>query len=79
MKIEYDSKANACYIYLREIEPGGVARTIEATPWINLDFDELNKLIGVEILHAVSALPQGFLDDAEQIANRDEARKRAGF
>jgi uncharacterized protein YuzE len=32
-----------------------------------LDFDKRGRLIGVEILNATAALPEGFLDQAERI------------
>lgn len=67
MRLEYDSKADAAYIYLVEdIGAGGVAFTVPCDPAlvdgeINLDFDHQRRLIGVEILSASRKLPPGLL------------------
>ena len=49
MKIEYDREIDAVYIYLQE---KNVAKTIELSEGVNVDFDSENKLIGVEVLDA---------------------------
>jgi uncharacterized protein YuzE len=49
MKIEYDREIDAVYIYLQE---KNVAKTIELSEGVNIDFDSENKLIGVEVLDA---------------------------
>ena len=65
MKVTVDDDADAAYIYLREIEPGGVAYTVPVefdedkgpgTESIYLDFDSNNTLIGIEVL-GVEILP----------------------
>jgi len=47
MRVEYDQKANALYIQMQEKY---VAKTKEVENGVLVDFDETNKLIGMEIL-----------------------------
>jgi uncharacterized protein YuzE len=49
MKIEYDKKADAMYIYLQEKE---AAKTIELSEIVKVDLDKEGKLIGIEVLNA---------------------------
>ena len=49
MKIEYDTKADAVYIYLQEKE---AAKTIELSEIVKVDLDKEGKLIGIEVLNA---------------------------
>ena len=50
MKFEYDKEVDAAYIYLEyPIKEGQVKRTIELDENIILDFNDNNKLLGVEI------------------------------
>ena len=58
MRVTYDPKADAMYLYLAERAPGmfEVARTEEVTTGVMLDFDGENRVIGIEIL-SVSKLP----------------------
>ena len=49
MKIEYDKKADAVYIYLQEKE---AAKTIELSEIVKVDLDKEGKLIGIEVLNA---------------------------
>jgi uncharacterized protein YuzE len=61
------------YIYLREIEPGGVATTVPGWPGtkafeINLDFDHAGRLVGIDVSQASSRLPEEFLS---RFANRN--------
>jgi uncharacterized protein YuzE len=74
MRTTYDPHADAVYIYLREIEPGGVMETVPgdgpdhtAAGSVNLDFDHQGKLVGIEILNARRSLPEEFLRDAERL------------
>jgi uncharacterized protein YuzE len=67
VRVKYDRDADAAYICLADIEPGGVAATVPGEPGskafgINLDFDGDGRLVGIEIMGASSALPPGFLD-----------------
>jgi len=70
MRISYDSKSDAAYIYLvDEIRPGGVARTYPCDPRvvqgeINLDFDLEGRLLGIEVLDASKRLPMSLLKGA---------------
>ena len=66
MNITYDPEADAAYIYLVPIEPGGVARTYSCDPaivggMINLDFDAEGRLLGIEVLDASEKLPASVL------------------
>ena len=63
MHIEYDKKADAAYIYLVDIPPGGVKTTYPCDPkeingMINLDFDEEGRLLGIEVMDASKKLPK---------------------
>lgn len=59
MRIEYDKKVDAAYIYLvDDIKEGEAEKTIELNNNIILDFDNQGKLIGVEVLNASKVLNQ---------------------
>ena len=62
MRITYDRQDDAAYVYLREIEPGGVARTIQAgdVGLLNLDFDAAGRLVGIEAIPASTLLPADY-------------------
>lgn len=65
-RISYDASVDAAYIYLRDIEPGGVSWTyscnpIEVNGMINLDFDEDGVLIGIEVIGASKKIPNELL------------------
>lgn len=72
MRIEYDSEADAAYIQLvDDISPGGVHRTVGCDPsevggMINLDFDAVGRLLGIEVLDASKMLPAELLARAEE-------------
>ncbi|WP_084693164.1 DUF2283 domain-containing protein [Actinomadura atramentaria] len=72
VKVTYDPKANAAYVYLASPEAGHrVARMYACDPvevggMINLDLDESGRLIGIEVLHASSKLPRRLLEAAER-------------
>ncbi len=51
MKIKYDNKIDAKYIYLRE---GKIVRTHKEKEWLLFDYDKDNNILGVEILNASS-------------------------
>jgi uncharacterized protein YuzE len=59
MKIIFDEKADAIYIYL--IEPskkrGIVKKTIEAQEGVLLDIDRRGRLLGIEILDVSARVP----------------------
>ncbi|MEV0204107.1 DUF2283 domain-containing protein [Streptomyces sp. NPDC050788] len=73
IRVTYDQKANAAYIYF--VDPQArpkVARMYPCDPvevggMINLDFDENERLVGIEVLAASSKLPQCLLDVAERL------------
>jgi len=51
-EFEYDFVANAGYVALKKIEPGGVSTSREATnAEVILDFDLDGKLVGFEVLY----------------------------
>lgn len=53
MKLEYDSEADAAYIYIEyPIREGESKKTIELNENIILDFDKNGKILGMEILNA---------------------------
>lgn len=57
MKIEYDKEVDAAYIYIDfPIKDNEAKRTIELNENIILDFNENNKLVGIEILEASKVL-----------------------
>lgn len=59
MKITYNKKADAAYIYIKKrILPGEVKKTMALNHDIKLDFDKNNKLVGIEILHASRNMPE---------------------
>jgi uncharacterized protein YuzE len=70
MKIEYDPRVDAAYIYfVPEIGAGGVATTYPCDPLqvngeINLDFDADGRLLGIEVLDASRFLPKDLLAGA---------------
>lgn len=68
MHLTYDKQADAAYIFLRVIERGGAVHTLpteDAT--IMLDFDDKQRLIGIEVLDASNRLPAECLAAASVI------------
>ena len=62
MKLEYDKKVDAGYIYLvDEIKEGESVKTIELDSNIILDFNKDGKLLGIEILNASNVLKKDIL------------------
>ena len=67
LRMRFDRVADAAYIYLCDIEPGGVAKTIVCDDLpVNLDVDQQGKLVGIEILSAASTLPAEIIETAER-------------
>ncbi len=59
MKFEYDKDVDAAYIYVEyPIKDGEIKKNIELNENIILDFDENNKLLGIEILNASKVLSE---------------------
>jgi uncharacterized protein YuzE len=76
VRVTYDPAADAGYVYLRDIDSGGVKHTVpldaddaedgvDALSSIVLDFDGEERLIGIEVLNASEVLPPELLRDAE--------------
>jgi uncharacterized protein YuzE len=65
MRVTFDRRANAAYIYLVDIGSGEAVRQEVAGPVI-LDFDRSGHLVGIEVLRATKFLPQEVLDAAER-------------
>jgi uncharacterized protein YuzE len=66
MRVTYDRKVDAAYIYLREIEVGGSKHSCpieceSANGMIVLDLDGDGRLIGIEVIGAADGLPPEFL------------------
>ena len=72
VKVEFDRKANAAYIYLADVGPGeAVSQHVVDAPgargMIVLDFDQTGRLIGIDVGGATSALPPEVLERAARI------------
>ncbi len=68
IKITYDNKADAAYIFLKEPNID-IAKTYPCDPkevngMINLDFDKDGRLVGIEVMDASKKLPKEILDQA---------------
>jgi len=61
MKLEYDSEADAAYIYIEEIPTGGVKKTISVDQDINIDLDSKGHIVGIEVLSASKRLSKKLL------------------
>jgi uncharacterized protein YuzE len=70
IRVTYDGSADAAMIYLVPIGPGEVATTVvgeDEAGSVNLDFNSLGQLIGIEVLGASRSLPRGVIEQAERI------------
>ena len=66
MKFEYDKDADAAYIYVQyPIKEGGAKKTIQLNDSIIIDFDENDKLLGMEILSASKVLNKKVLLESQ--------------
>jgi uncharacterized protein YuzE len=69
IRITYDEVSDAAYIYLREIESNEKVRMYSCDPidagMINLDFDSLGCLVGIEVISASTKLPATLLPGFE--------------
>ncbi len=66
MKLEYDKTVDATYIYLKyPINNGEVSKTIELSENMAIDFDDKDKIIGIEILEASKVLVKNVLIEAQ--------------
>ena len=68
MKLEYDKEVDAAYIYLEyPLKEREAKKTIHLNYNIIFDFDENNKLLGVEILDASKILKKEVLLEAQAV------------
>ena len=73
LRVTYSKNADAAYLYLDpNTRIGRVKKTYACDPgevegMINLDFDEVGALVGIEVLDASRKLPAGLLKSAEKI------------
>jgi uncharacterized protein YuzE len=70
MKIVFDPKADAVYIYLSTNTSKKSHKTYTCDPCevngqINLDFNSDGRLIGIEVLDARKLLPEEFIKSSE--------------
>jgi uncharacterized protein YuzE len=66
MKVDYDSRVDAAYIYFDPSSAATSAHTYACDPdevggQIQLDFDDSGRLIGIEVLDASHKLPASLL------------------
>lgn len=67
VRVTYDEESDAAYIYLvGEISAGRHGQTIPVDPlavdgMINLDFNDENRLVGIEVLDASARLPRALI------------------
>ena len=70
MKLEYDKDVDAAYIYIESpLKDGKIKKTIELNENIILDFDENDKLVGVEVLSASKVLSKKVLSEKFSLLN----------
>lgn len=50
MLIQIDPTARAIHIYLRDIGPGEVKKTLRVAPGLHVDMDESGHPLGIEVL-----------------------------
>ncbi|MET8809312.1 DUF2283 domain-containing protein [Streptomyces sp. NPDC004546] len=73
VRVTYDKTADAAYVYFIDPQAGAKAARmypcdpIEVGGMINLDFDEQDRLIGIEVLAASTKLPKRLLESAERL------------
>ena len=68
MKFEYDKEVDAAYIYIDDtIKDGEVKKTIELNDNIILDFDDKQKLVGIEILDASKVMNKKAILEAQTV------------
>ena len=68
MKFEYDRDVDAAYIYVQyPLKEGEAKKTIELNENIILDFDEKNKLLGIEVLNASIVLSRKVIAEAQVV------------
>ena len=55
MRIKYDKRADAMYIYIRK---GKIAKTVKVNSRLFVDVDKKNNLLGIEILGVSQQIPK---------------------
>jgi uncharacterized protein YuzE len=73
VRVTYDPSVDTAYVYFREIESGGAKQTVsldvldgpENLVYLTLDFDDEERVIGIEVLNASDVLPPELLRQAE--------------
>jgi len=68
LKITLDKEADVVYIYLKEIAPGEVSKTISLNDSINIDLDSEGQMLGIEVINASQNLPVNIINSAEIIS-----------
>lgn len=58
MKMRYDEQADALYLHLDE---SAIVESEEVQPWIVLDFNASNHVVGIEILRLKERVPSANL------------------
>lgn len=76
MKVEYDLLANAAYIRLREIK---IVESEEIADGVICDFDEQNKIVGIEILGIKQRTPEQIKSINFQFDEQDRAALKMFF
>ena len=59
MKLTYDSRANAAYIYIRDDRPGVEVETLELSDEVNVDIAPDGSVFGIELPDAKEQLKAG--------------------
>jgi len=66
MKIEFDEKVDAAFVYFKDISAGEVKRTISLDDNLNIDLDKDGKILGIEILNASESIPVSSLSELKE-------------
>jgi uncharacterized protein YuzE len=76
LRVTYSRAADAAFLYLRPVEPGGAVRQEivggVAEGNVILDFDADGRLVGIEVLDASRYLPGAVIAAADSIDEKDE-------
>ncbi len=72
MKVMVDLEADAAYIYLVDIPKGGVSRTAQLAGHLNVDFDKMGRVVGIELL-SIAYLPTELLAEAMKTTGKGKA------
>jgi uncharacterized protein YuzE len=79
MRVTYDERANAVYVYLvKEIRPGGVRETVRATADVNVDIGSDGQVLGIEVLNAREIVPELVTEALDGQQAKAQAQKLQG-